>query len=101
MFFNLGYALLWVGLFAAVRSSKGPLHRIVVFLFHAVTMLVVFVTTSAYQYFQETDAPLTYGTIDGWLSRFDDMKQILQSIPLSVWVLLAAALFYAALGPFS
>ena len=100
MFFNLGYALLWVGLFAAVRSSKGPLHRIVVFLFHAVTMLVVFVTTSAYQYFQETGAPLTYGTIAGWLSRFDDMKQILQSIPLSVWVLLAAALFYAALGPF-
>ncbi|MDQ4000923.1 MAG: sulfatase, partial [Actinomycetota bacterium] len=41
MFFNLAYALLWIGLFAAAR--QGLLRRVVVVLFHVVTMLVVIV----------------------------------------------------------
>ena len=49
VFFNLGYALLWVGLFAV--AGGGLLRRIVVVLFHATTILVVLVTTCAYQYF--------------------------------------------------
>jgi len=40
LFFNLGYALFWVGLFAAVRGG-GPLRRVVVVLFHVATMLMV------------------------------------------------------------
>src|SRR3712207_8378261 len=39
VFFNLGYALLWIGLFAAAR--RGFLRRVVVVLFHAVTLVVV------------------------------------------------------------
>ncbi len=96
--FNVGYALLWIGLFAAVR--KGPLRRVVVFLFHVATILVVIVTTCAYQYLQETGAALEYGTIAEWISKLDEIGPILfQGVPLSVWVLLAAILFYAALGP--
>src|ERR671917_2203009 len=56
VFFNLGYALLWIGLFAAVR--RGPLRRVVVFLFHAVAMLVVLVTTVAHHYFKENGTTL-------------------------------------------
>ena len=37
IFFNLGYALLWVGLFAATRGSR-PLRWVVVVLFHASTI---------------------------------------------------------------
>ncbi|MCA1730791.1 MAG: sulfatase-like hydrolase/transferase [Actinobacteria bacterium] len=100
IFFNLGYALLWIGLFAAVRSSKGPLRRAVVFLFHAATMLVAFVTTCAYQYFQETGATLKYDAIAESIPRFDEIAPILlQRVPLSVWILLAIVVFYAALGP--
>src|SRR3712207_3522373 len=50
LFFNLGYALFWIGLFAAVRGSRG-LRRVVVIFFHAMTMLVVIVTTFAHHYF--------------------------------------------------
>jgi lipoteichoic acid synthase len=48
VFFNLGYALFWIGVFAAVRGRE-HLRRAVVVLFHAATMLVVVVTTSAHQ----------------------------------------------------
>jgi lipoteichoic acid synthase len=101
IFFNLGYVLLWIGLFAMVRGSKGSLRRVIVFLFHAVTILVVLVTTCAYLYFQETGATLEYSTIAEWVPKLDGVEPILflQGVPLSVWILLAAALFYATLGP--
>ncbi len=98
IFFSLGYALLWIGLFAATR--RGPLRWVVVVLFHAATMLVLLVTTSAHQYFQENGTALDYGTIAEWIPKFEEIVPILtRDIPLSAWVLLAAALFYATLGP--
>src|SRR5918998_704407 len=51
-FFDLGYALFWIGLFAAVRG--GPLRRPVVVLFHATTILAAIVTTCALQYYRQT-----------------------------------------------
>src|ERR671920_2181481 len=51
VFFNLGYALLWVALFATVR--KGPMRWAVVFVFHVITVFVVVVATAAHQYFRE------------------------------------------------
>ncbi len=57
VFFNLGYALLWIGLFGTVRKS-GPLRRAVVFLFHATTTLVSIVRASAHEYFRETGTAL-------------------------------------------
>jgi lipoteichoic acid synthase len=95
VFFNLGYTLLWIGLFGAVRRS-GPPHRAVVFLFHVTTMLVVIVRASAHEYFRETGTALDYDIVALWLPRPKDVKQM---TPLSAWVLLAAALFYATLGP--
>ena len=95
VFFNLGYALVWIGLFGATRR-RGPLRRVVVFLFHAMTMLVGTVRVSAHEYFRETGTTLDYDIVALWLPRPKDVKQI---TPLSAWVLLAAALSYATLGP--
>jgi lipoteichoic acid synthase len=98
IFFNVGYALLWIGLFAAAR--RRPLHRAVVVLFHAVTILVVLVNTCAYQYFQQTGTALNYGIIALWLPDLDEASSVMTgSVPLSAWALLLAALCYAAFGP--
>jgi lipoteichoic acid synthase len=98
VFFNLGYVLLWIGLFAAVR--KGPLRRVVVVLFHAVTMLVVIVNTCAHGYLRETGTTLDYGTVAEWIPKFDEIIPILlHDVPPSAWLLLFAALFYVTLGP--
>ena len=98
VFFDLGYVLLWVGLFAALR--RGLTRRVVVVLFHVVTMLVVLVNTCAYQYLQQTGTALDYGTIALWLPEFKEVAPVLTgSVPLSAWALLFATLLYVALGP--
>src|SRR4028119_1640272 len=43
MFFNLGYAVFWIGLFAVAR--RGLARWIVVVLFHALTILVLVAST--------------------------------------------------------
>ncbi len=99
VFFNLGYALFWVGLFAAVRG-RGPLRRVVVVLFHVVTILVVVVNTFAHQYFRATGTTLDYGIVALWLPQFREVLPVLASgATLWGWALLFAALFYAALVP--
>ena len=99
VFFNLGYALFWIGLFVAVHGRE-HLHRVVVFLFHAVTMLVVLVSTFAHQYFWVTGTTLDYGIVALWLPKFREVLPILASggTPWG-WVLLFVALLYVALGP--
>ena len=97
-FFALGYALFWIGLFAATR--KGPLRWGVVILFHATTILVVTVKTVAYQYVRETGTTLDYTIFALWLPRFYEIGPMLvRGIAPAAWVLLAATLLYAALGP--
>lgn len=97
-FFALGYALFWIGLFAATR--KGPLRWGVLILFHATTILVVTLKTVAYQYVRETGTTLDYTIIALWLPRFYEIGPMLVGgIALAAWVLLAATLLYATLGP--
>ena len=99
LFFNLGYALFWVGLFAAVRG-RGPLRRVVVVLFHVATMLVVMVTTFAHGYFQQTGTTLDFGVVALWLPKIREVVPVLASGagPWN-WALLFTALVYVALGP--
>ncbi|MCA1731073.1 MAG: sulfatase-like hydrolase/transferase [Actinobacteria bacterium] len=111
--FNLGYALLWIGLFAATattttttmtrrsrRRRKGLLRWAVVVLFHATALLVVFVSTISFQYFKENGTSLDYGTVAEWLPKFNEIVPILvKDVPLLAYVLLAAALLYATVGP--
>ena len=101
VFFNLGYALFWIGLFTLVHStSRRPLRWVVVFLFHVMTILIVIVTTSAHQYFQETGTTLDYSIIALWIVRPGEVGPVLAgSVPLSSWVLLFSVLLYGAFGP--
>jgi lipoteichoic acid synthase len=100
MFFNLGYALLWIGLFATTRGSRGFLRRVVVVLFHASTILVLIVTTCANQYFRQNGTTLDYSIIAEWIPKFEEIKPILlYDVPLWAWMVLALALLYAAFGP--
>ena len=96
VFFNLGYALLWTGLFAIAR--KGPLRWVVVVLFHLTSMLVAFVRASAHQYFRQTGTTLDYDIIALWGPRFREVKPMIK-LPLLNRVLLAASLLYAIFGP--
>ena len=98
-FFDLGYALLWIGLFAVAR--RGFLRWVVVGLFHAATVFLVVVTTCAHQYFRQNGTTLDYGTIAEWIPKIEEIAPILtQGVPTSSWALLATALFYVILGPF-
>ena len=99
VFFNLGFALLWIGLFAVVR--RRPLRLVVILLFHATTMLVVVTTTVAHYYFLENGTTLDYSTLAEWIPKLEEIVPILfqGGVPLLAWMLLAAALLYVALGP--
>src|ERR671910_251964 len=99
VFFNLGYALLWIGLFA--MAHRRPLRLVVILLFHVTTMLVVVTTTVAHHYFLENGTTLDYATIAEWIPKFEEIVPILfgGGVPLLAWMLLAAALLYVALGP--
>src|SRR5829696_7434651 len=58
------------------------------------------VSMCAYQYLKETGTTLDYEYIAEWILKFDGVAPILfQEIPLSIWLLLVAALLYATLGP--
>jgi arylsulfatase A-like enzyme len=98
IFFNVGYMLFWIGLFAIARRK---LQRwTVVVLFHLSTMLMVIVTTFAHWYFRETGTTLDYGIIALWLPKFREVMPVLAyRVPLSAWVLLFGALLYTVLGP--
>ena len=94
IFFNLGYALLWVVLFGVVR--KRPMRWAVVFVFHVVTVFVVIVAAIAHLYFSENGAALDYSEIAEWK---EILPMLVHDLPLAAWMLLAPALLYAILGP--
>ena len=70
----------------------------VVFLFHAVTILVLLITT--YAYYQQTGATLEYGHVMVLISELDEIVPILaRNVPLLIWGLFVIGLFYLTLGP--
>ena len=97
LLFGLGYALVWIGLFAV---SRGMLRRIVLVLFHASAILVVVVGTCAYQYFRSTGTTLDYPMVAYYLTRLGEAEgAVLSAAQPSAWLLLEAVLLYALLGP--
>ena len=96
--FNAGYGILWIGLFALAR--RGVARKTVVFFFHAISVLVVVVATSAYQYFQTTGATLDWSVIVFYVETFGEIKDVvLGSTPWYAWVLLAGIILYVVVGP--
>ena len=100
LLFNLGYAFLWVGLFALTRQNR--LRLPVVVLFHAATIAVVATTTSAHQYFQETGSTLSLSVITYSLSKLGEIKDVIGSVTSPViWAWVLVILFYMVFGPWT
>jgi lipoteichoic acid synthase len=98
LLFNLGYALLWIVLFAVARGR--PYRPFVVFLFHAATMFVALVTMSAYQYFKVTGSMLDLDFILFSVSSSEGLGDIVASeVSPGLLILILAILAYAVLGP--
>jgi len=98
LLFNLGFAFLWVGLFALTRRSRWRWP--VVILFHASTILVVGTTTAAHQYFQETGSTLSLNIITYSLRSLGEIKDVIGSVTSpAVWFAVLAILDYFVLGP--
>jgi phosphoglycerol transferase MdoB-like AlkP superfamily enzyme len=98
LLFNLGYALLWVGLFALARRRAS--RWIVVGMFHVVTMLVALITTSAYQYYKVTGSTLDSDYLYLWLASPEGTGGAIASeLTPGILALLLIVVFYAALGP--
>ncbi len=96
--FNLGYALLWVGLLTVAR--RGLARRALVMLFHATTIFVAMVTTGAHQFYEVTGSSLDAPTILFFLSSPGEVGAIVASeVTLPLVVLVSTALLYAILGP--
>ncbi|MEW6638190.1 MAG: sulfatase, partial [Actinomycetota bacterium] len=56
--FNLGYAVLWIGLFALARRGVG--RAMVLALFHLSAILVALITTSAHSFYSTTGSILDW-----------------------------------------
>jgi lipoteichoic acid synthase len=98
LLFNLGYVLLWVGLFALARKRTS--RWIVVGLFHAVTMLIALITTSAYQYYKVTGSTLDSDYLYLWLASPEGTGGAIASeLTPGILALLLIVVFYAVLGP--
>jgi lipoteichoic acid synthase len=96
--FNLGFVLLWVGLFALTRRSRWRWP--VIGLFHAATIVVVGTTTAAHQYFQETGSTLSLNVILYSLRSFGEIKDVIGSVTSpAVWLAVLAIVDYIVLGP--
>jgi lipoteichoic acid synthase len=96
--FNLGFVLLWVGLFVLTRESRWRWP--VVALFHAATILVVGTSTAAHQYFQETGSTLSFTVILYSVRSFGEIKDVIGSVTSpAVWFAVLAILDYVLLGP--
>jgi lipoteichoic acid synthase len=97
LLFDLGFSLLWIGLFVA---SRGMLRRIVLVLFHASAILVIAVGTCAYQYFRSTGTTLDYPLVAYYLAKPGEAEgAVTSAAPPGIWLVLLAALLYALLGP--
>lgn len=98
VFFNLGYALLWIGVFAVFR--RGFLRWGLLALFHVSALLVVVLTTSTHFFYKTTGSTLDYSFIVLSLSSFGETWKIIgaETTPLH-WLLLVSVLFYVIAGP--
>jgi arylsulfatase A-like enzyme len=98
LLFNLGYAALWIGLFAVARSNRARL--VALGLFHASAMVVAVLTTAAHLFYKTTGSTLDYGLIVLSLSTFGEVKAVIASETTNVHVfLLSTVLFYGVAGP--
>ncbi len=96
--FNLGFAALWVGIFAAVRT--GLPRRVVMLLFHLTVVVVVVLTTSAHFFYESTGSTLDLSFVIVSLSSIGELQGAIGSeTTLLHWALISVVLFYVLAGP--
>jgi lipoteichoic acid synthase len=98
LLFNLGFAALWVGIFALVRG--GLPRRFVMLLFHLAVVVVVVLTTSAHFFYTSTGSTLDLSFVIVSISSISEIQGAIGSeTTLLHWVLISVVLFYVLAGP--
>lgn len=98
LLFNLGFAALWVGIFAVVRGSWP--RRFVILLFHLTVVVVVVLTTSAHFFYASTGSTLDLSFVIVSVSSIGELQGVIGSeTTISHWALVSQVLFYALAGP--
>jgi len=98
LLFNLGFAALWVGIFAAVRV--GLPRRVIMLLFHLTVVVVVVLTTSAHFFYESTGSTLDLSFVIVSLSSIGELQGVIGSeTTLLHWALISVVLFYVLAGP--
>ena len=98
LLFNLGYAALWIGLFAVVRGRVA--RRILLVLFHLSAIVLVALTTSVHVFFDKTGSMLGFSFVLHSLSSLGDIWKVITSeTTLMHWIVIPVALLYGTVGP--
>jgi arylsulfatase A-like enzyme len=98
LFFNLGYAAFWIGLFTVFRS--GISRKTTLVLFNLSAILVAMLATGAHSFYKTTGSTLDYNFIVVSLSSFEETRAIIASETTLLQIfLLLAILLYAIVGP--
>jgi lipoteichoic acid synthase len=98
LLFNLGYAVLWIGVFAVVRSGAPRL--IALGLFHVFSILVVVLTTCAHVFFLKTGSTLGLSFVLDSLSSLGEIwGAITSETKLMHWIVIPIAVLYGSVGP--
>ena len=96
--FNLGYAVLWIGIFAVVRS--GVPRTIALWLFHVMSIVIVVLTTCAHVFFLKTGSTLGLSFIVDSISSLGEIwGAITSETKLMHWIVIPIAILYGSLGP--
>jgi arylsulfatase A-like enzyme len=98
LLFNLGYAVLWIGIFAVVRSGVPRL--VALALFHVLSILVVVLTTCAHVFFVKTGSTLGLSFIVDSVSSLGEIwGAITSETKLMHWIVIPIAVLYGSVGP--
>ena len=98
VFFNLGYTLLWVGLFALTR--RRVVRIAVLVLLHLSAIAVAAVTTAAHFFYMATGSILDFDLIAFSFSSWRETQAVMVAETTTLhWLLLSVVLFYAVAGP--
>ena len=98
LLFNLGFAALWVGIFAVVRG--GWPRRVVTLLFHLAVVVVAVLTTSAHFFYTSTGSTLDLSFLIVSISSIGEIQGAIGSeTTLLHWTLASVVIFYALAGP--
>jgi lipoteichoic acid synthase len=98
LLFNVGYAVLWISIFAVMR---GGIPRLIALgFFHLFSILVVVLTTSAHVFFEKTGSMLGLSFILNSLASFGEIQGTIGSeVKLVHWLVIPIAIVYGTVGP--